>query len=536
MPVQGTTLDDARVEHFRHALGPFVVAAETTRMPTAFTSAGPDHEILFANESFLKLTGYRHAEAIGEPFSRLLTGAKKGAAAKLIDGQFDAPDDPIIVTCRRKDGGRVRTLLSVVAVHDRQDNVVQYSASLLDLSAQAKRHRRDRAALHALLQETPDFIAMTDGPDHRFTFVNAAYQKLVGDRDLLGRPLAEAIPELARQANLKDRDRAFRSGKLFAGSNVAVQLQREPGADVETLYLNLIYQPITARDGSVTGIFCEGHDVTEHKEVSDRLQALQIDLVHLTRLSAMGTMAATLAHEMTQPLTAIANYAAACDIVNDRDGDNRTQVKTLLKSISDAVSRGTDVIERLQRLTERRKTSRHRFQLKDAIRESIAMVRASAYGNATIVDRSGPTTELDADRIQIEQVLINLIRNGCEALGSEDGRVTVSTTAKDDMIVVSIKDTGLGVAPDARKKLFQWSDSTKPNGTGIGLSICRTIIESHGGDLWLKASGHTGSCFAFSLPLHNAPVAARAARVPATPSPAYIAAGAGSAGRSPSPG
>jgi two-component system sensor kinase FixL len=203
----------------------------------------------------------------------------------------------------------------------------------------------------------------------------------------------------------------------------------------------------------------------------------------------------------------------------------------LLKSIADAVGRGIDVIQRLQELTERRKVPRDHFQLKDAIRESIAMVRASEFGDASIVDRSTAAIGLDADRIQIEQVLINLIRNGCEALGSSGGRVTVSTARKSDMIIVSVKDTGHGMSPEACKSLFRWSDSTKPNGTGIGLSICRTIIEAHGGLLWLKESGHTGSCFAFSLPLtdqRNVPAAP-------TPFPAYIAADAGSAGRSPLP-
>jgi signal transduction histidine kinase len=405
------------------------------------------------------------------------------------------------VDCLRKDGGRVSVALCVAPVHDRQGAIVQYFASLVDLTVQNKRRRGEQTALHILYQQTPDFIAITEGPDHRITFANAAYRQLVGDRDLLGRPMREALPELATQEILAHRDLVYRTGHAFVGRCTPVKLQREAGADIEIRYLDLIYQPITAPDGTVTGIFCEGHDVTEQKALDDRVKALQVDLVHMTRLSAMGTMAATLAHEMTQPLTAIGNGVAACRLLNAREGDHREQIRGLLEAIATAVRRGGEVIHELQKLTERRKSPRHHFRLKDAIHESVALVRAAGCGSAAIVDRSAGHIELDANRTQIQQVLINLLRNGCEAIGPSGGRVIVSATMKQDKVIVSVKDTGEGVSPEAARTLFQWSDSAKPHGTGIGLSICRTIVEAHGGDLWLRESGRTGSCFAFSLPL-----------------------------------
>lgn len=492
---------EQRVEHFRRALGPFVAATETTRMPTAFTNAGTDHAIIFANDSFLKLTGYRRKDVIGQPLARLLGGAKNPGILELIEGGFQDSVEPMNVECLRKDGGRVSVALCVAPVHDRQGAIVQYFASLVDLTVQNKRRRGEQNALHILYQQTPDFIAITEGPDHCIAFANAAYRALVGDRDLLGRTMREALPELATQEILAQRDLVYRTGKAFVGKCTAVSLQREAGADIETRYLDLIYQPVTAIDGAVTGIFCEGHDVTEQKALDDRLKVLQIDLVHLTRLSAMGTMAATLAHEMTQPLTAIGNCVAACSQLNAREGDHREQMKGLLEMIATAVSRGGEVIHDLQKLTDRRKRPRDHFRLKDAIHESVALVRAAGSGKAAIVDRSAGQIELDGDRTQIQQVLINLLRNGCEALGPSGGRVTVSTAMKQGKVVISIKDTGEGVSPEATKTLFQWSDSAKAHGTGIGLSICRTIVEAHGGDLWLKDSGQTGSCFAFSLPL-----------------------------------
>ncbi|MES2046643.1 MAG: ATP-binding protein [Pseudomonadota bacterium] len=494
-------LGEERFDHFQQAFDPFVVAAEATRMPVAFTSASTGHPIVFANDSFLKLTGYRRAEVIGHPFARLLTGARNPARLRLVEGEFQDSTDTLNVECLRKDGGRVQIALLVVPVHDRHGAVVQYFTSLVDLTAERQQRRSDRSALHALYQQAPDFIAFTEGPDHRFTFANAAYQHLVGDRDLLGRTMREAIPELAAQEILACCDRVYRTGEAFVDRCLAVKLQREVGADIETRYLNLIYQPVTEPDGTVTGIFCEGHDATEQKALADRVATLQVDLVHLTRLSAMGTMAATLAHEITQPLTAIANNAAACSHLNTLQGDHREQMKGLLDAITVAAHRGIQVIRELRKMTDRNRSPRDCFRLKDAVHESVALVRATACDNAVIVDRSAGQIELDADRTQVQQVLINLLRNGCEALGTAGGRVTVSTSVKQNKVIIFVRDTGEGVSPEAARTLFQWSDSTKPHGTGIGLSICRTIVESYGGELWLKETGHTGSCFAFSLPL-----------------------------------
>jgi two-component system sensor kinase FixL len=497
--------DEKRVEYFQQALGPFVVAVEVTRMPIAFTNTGSDHSIIFANDSFLKLTGYRREEVIGQSFARLLTGVEHPKASKMIEGQFQDSAEELDVECWRKDGGRVWASLCIAPVHDRQGEVVQYLASLVDLTVQMKRLRGERKALHVLYQHAPDFIATTEGADHRFTFANAAYQQLIGGRELIGRTMREALPELEAQEVMVHRDEVYRTGKSFVAAGMEVNLQREAGTDVELRYLDLIYQPVEALDGAVTGIFCEGHDVTEHKTLDARVKALQADLVHLTKLSGMGTMAATLAHEMTQPLTAISNYTAACSHLNTKEGDNREEVAGLLEAIATAVRRGAGIIRQLQQLTERRKSPRDHFRLKDAIHESVALVRASGAGNASIIDHSGQKIELDADRTQIQQVLTNLLRNSCESLGPSGGRVTVSTATSQGKVIISIKDTGEGISPEASKTLFQWSDSTKRHGTGIGLSICRTIVEAHGGDLWLRESGHTGSCFAFSLPLGPPP-------------------------------
>ena len=306
-------LAEQQIDDFRDALGPFVVAAEASRMAMVFTNAGvAEHPIVFANDSFLKLVGYRRKELIGQPFNILMHGAVEPDTLELIRQQFEHSFDTIDVELRRGDGGQVWVALCVNPVHDHAGDVVQHCVSFVDLSAQMKRIRRERAALHALYEHTPGFIALTEGSDHRFTFANAAYQKLVGPRELLGLPVEQVFPELRGQAIFSELDNVYRTGEPFSGAAMPISLQRETGSDLETRFLDFLCQPVREPDGSVSGMFWEGHDVTEQMKGAAQILALQAKLIHLSRVSAMGTMAATLAHELTQPLTAIANYAAAC--------------------------------------------------------------------------------------------------------------------------------------------------------------------------------------------------------------------------------
>ena len=493
-------LAEQRVDDFRQALGPFVVAAEATRMPIVFTNAAvAEHPIVFANDSFLKLIGYQREQVIGQPFNFLMHGAVEPDALELIRQQFEHSSETIDVEFQRADGGLVWVALCINPVYDDKGEVVQHCISFVDLSAQMKRMRRERAALHVLYEHTPGFIALTEGPEHQFTFANAAYHKLVGPRNLLGRPVEQVFPELKDQLILGDLDNVYRTGERFTGTAMPVRLQREEGADLETRFLDFICQPVREPDGSISGMFWEGHDVTEQRKGAEQIEALQSKLIHLSRVSAMGTMAATLAHELTQPLTAISNYAAACDS-EIREGGDKAAIAEQLVAIGKCARRGGEIIRRMRDMSMRRRARREIFDLKQAVHESIVLVRAGAGVGISIEDRSRGGVFVEADRVQIQQVLMNIIRNACEAVVAVSGRVRVSTSTRDDMVVISVKDTGKGVSARATETLFKWSESSKPQGTGMGLSICRTILERHGGKLWLEKSRGDGACFSFSLP------------------------------------
>jgi two-component system sensor kinase FixL len=489
------------VDKFRQALGPFVVAAEATRMAMAFTNANAaGNPLVFANDSFLALTGYTSAEVVGQSFDFLMSEMTDAGDIARISAQFEhEATETIEVECRRRDGRSFLAAIRIIPVHDKSKAIVQHCISFVSLSDHVERARKEREALHALYQHTPDFIFTTEGRDHTFTFVNDAYRRLVGNRDLIGQSVATALPEVVDQGFVALLDQVLASGKPFAGHGTPVILEGEDGP--QQRFIDFIYQAVRSPNGEITGIFCEGHDATEQRLCSEQVQTLQADLTKATRASAMGTMAATLAHELNQPLAAISNYAGICARLADLDGKDAAQINCAVNGIIAGARRAAEIIRRLRDMSEQRASHREVFNLKDAIRESIELVRAGSWFRISIDDSDCQSVSIEADRIQIEQVIMNLVRNACEAvIDTVDGQVIISTGVKGQDAIISVRDNGPGVPANATAKLFDQSGSTKPKGMGIGLSICRTIVEAHEGAIWLE-NGTGGANFCFSVPI-----------------------------------
>ena len=495
---------EREVDRFRRALGPFVVAIEATRMAMVFTNAlKTDNPIIFANDSFLKLTGYSFAETVGQSFGFLMSHVADAESLDAIAAQFGVEAvETIEVKCHRRDKQILLLAIRINPVHDRAGKVVQHCISFVDLSAHEERMRAERRALHALYQHTPDFIVTMEGPDHRFTFANDSFQRLVGDRDLRGEAVADAIPEFSEQGFLALLDEVYRTGQSFTGSNMPVCLRLEDQEHDGVHFLDFIFQAVRDDAGTITGVFCEGHDATEQIEAADQVRLLQAELSEASLANALGTMAATIAHELNQPLTAISNYAAMCGRSIGITPVDDKALASAIQGIANGAERAGAIIRRLRDMTERRQDNRQTFDMRDAIRESLQLLRAGAQGNGAIEYRGGGELLLEGDRVQVEQVIINLARNACEAIAErDDGRVIVSAIVQHKDVIVSISDNGPGIAAEKIATLFEWTQSSKPGGMGIGLSICRHIVEAHGGRIWLESTSVAGSRLAFSLPL-----------------------------------
>lgn len=247
-------------------------------------------------------------------------------------------------------------------------------------------------------------------------------------------------------------------------------------------------------------------DLTEYQQTQARLSELQSELVHMSRLSAMGEMASALAHELNQPLAAISNYLKGSRrLLSASNLEGLDRIETALDQAAEQALRAGQIIRRLRSFVTRSETEKRIESIAKLVEEAgaLGLVGAREQGIVLRFDLDPSCDLVLADRVQIQQVLVNLFRNALEAMqGSARRELTVSNAPiDDDMIGIRVEDTGHGFADDVRSNLFQPFFTTKQTGMGVGLSISRSIIEAHGGKMWAETNRSGGATFHFSLPI-----------------------------------
>ena len=254
-------------------------------------------------------------------------------------------------------------------------------------------------------------------------------------------------------------------------------------------------------------------DVTERKraeEERERLRQLEADLAYINRISMMGELAASLAHEIKLPIAAASINGEACAKRLRRHPPQMTQASEAALAMVAALKRTAGIIDRVSPLYRRGTPERELVDLNAIVREMTVLLGEKAKRNAVSIrpalDPALPTTT--ADRVQLQQVLINLLLNGVEAMQETGGKLTVaSKTTEDGQLLISVSDTGIGLLLDEAELIFDAFFTTKPQGTGMGLSISRRIIASHGGRLWESPNTERGATFQFTLPVEATAVA-----------------------------
>lgn len=248
------------------------------------------------------------------------------------------------------------------------------------------------------------------------------------------------------------------------------------------------------------------NQIIERKRAEDIARERQNELAHVSRVNTMGELTASLAHEINQPLAAIANYATGSVRRIDRDSIEANDLKTVLSTIAREAQRAGEVIRRVRDLVRKGEVSLTQLELNAVVREAveISSPQARRLGVTLMVLLDDDLPPILADKVQVEQVLLNLIGNGFEALQKvgDPGTITVTTACGADgkEVICSVTDNGMGLIDGARDKIFEPFFSTKSNGMGMGLSISRSIIEASGGRLWCVSVPQGGTTFAFALP------------------------------------
>ena len=246
-------------------------------------------------------------------------------------------------------------------------------------------------------------------------------------------------------------------------------------------------------------------DLTEHQQTQAQFQELQSELVHMSRLSAMGEMASALAHELNQPLAAISNYMKGSRRLLAASSDpNRSKIEGALDRAAEQAIRAGQIIRRLRDFVSRGESEKRVESLSKLIEEAGALGLSGAreQGVQLRFNLNPAHDSVLVDRVQIQQVLVNLFRNALEAMAHSPQRELIASNARvaDDMIEVAIFDTGPGIPDDVMSNLFQTFYTTKETGMGVGLSISRSIVEAHGGRMWAEANRSGGATFRFTLP------------------------------------
>lgn len=250
-------------------------------------------------------------------------------------------------------------------------------------------------------------------------------------------------------------------------------------------------------------------DLTDRKAAEARLQEVQSELLHVSRLSDMGQMASALAHELNQPLSAIMNYASAARLMLDKDSaEAKAHLRTCLDSAVEQTTRAGEIIRNLRAFVEKRESAKERENLNDIVQASVALgfVGAAADTNVVVhLDLEPDLPPVLADRVQIQQTLINLIRNAVDAMRASTRRELHVQTSLDGegTIRVDVGDSGPGLPPDVMARLFQPFVTTKASGMGIGLSICQSIVQAHDGRIWATPNENGGVTFSFTLPAYE---------------------------------
>jgi two-component system, LuxR family, sensor kinase FixL len=365
----------------------------------------------------------------------------------------------------------------------------------------------DRSAfLQAILDTLPDALIVIDenGLIHSFS---PTAQAMFGwsEAEVRGQNIRMLMPQPYRDAHDGYLDHYKTTGeRRIIGIGRVVVGERKDGS---TFPMELaVGEMHTEGARFFTGLV---RDLTVRQMTDARLQELQSELVHISRLSTMGNMASALAHELNQPLSAIANYLKGSRRLIDQGESDSDRLRDAIDKAADQALRAGDIIRRLRDFVAHGSTDRRDEPLAKLIEEAsaLAMVGARESGIRLRFDFAPDVDLVLADRVEVQQVLVNLLRNAIEAMRDAPRRdLVIATRRKNaEFVVVSVIDSGAGITAEAAANLFKPFLTTKSYGMGVGLSISRTIIEAHGGEIWAENAPGGGAIFQFTLPIFERP-------------------------------
>jgi PAS domain S-box-containing protein len=351
-----------------------------------------------------------------------------------------------------------------------------------------------------VFESSPDTVIII-GTDYRYKRVNPIFARNWGRP--AGSMVGMHVAELAGAEFFEQKLRPFLD-RCFAGENVRFEDWFDNALGHR--FLAVSYSPLRSGSQEVVAALAIARDLTEYTLASEALRHTQSDLAHVSRMTTMGELTASLAHEVNQPITAAITGASTCVRWLTRDDPDLGEAREAALGVVRNAKRAADVINHIRSISKKGESIRQLADVNELIREIVSMLRneANRYSISIRTDLEADLPEVMADSVQVQQVMVNLIMNSIDAMKDVDQprEVTIrSRRAEDRQLMISVSDTGVGLPPQQANQIYDAFFTTKAHGIGMGLRISRSIVESHGGRLWAADNSPSGASFFFTLPI-----------------------------------
>jgi PAS domain S-box-containing protein len=484
----------------------------TDTIPALVWSALPDGSVEYFNQGWLTHTGLTLEQARGWGFIDAYhpedrTSVRNFVAVGIPD-TTSANDLTTEARLRGVDGEYRWFLRRARAVRDEAGTIVRWYGTTIDIE--------DRKRAEDALRRSEAYLAEAQRLSRTGSFGwRVASGDVVWSEETyrifgVDRTVKPTIDLLIQRCHPDDRERVRHDIDRVAQGDHDFDVEHRllmPDGLVKYLRVRSHRVECESGDDEVVGAVL---DITAARDAQDALHAAQAELAHVTRLTTLGEMSASIAHEVNQPLASVVTSAEACLRWLDRETPDLGEARDALESIVKDGKRAGEVIRRVRSFANKADTQKAALDLNDIVNEVIALVQRelSSHRVSLRTELAPALPVVLADRVQMQQVIINLVINGIEAMDAVTDRprelVIRSCRHEADQVAIAVKDSGVGIAAENADRLFGAFVTTKPNGMGMGLSICRSIIQAHGGCIWIEPNLSEGAAVHFTLPVHRA--------------------------------